>query len=147
VRAQQAAILDTLQHLVDQVGWLGEESVQLRSDVASLRTELSHVHGDLSPRYGEAIDAVRSLEPPDRASPPAAAPPPERPDPAEHDQLLAAIFGKPKRTAAPSKPAGAKAAPAKARANARRGKGRASPSLSPERGCSGTSRAGPWLTA
>lgn len=119
VRAQQARILETLQHLVDQVGWLGEESVQLRSDVAALRTEVSHVHGDLSRRYGEAIDAVRSLEPPDRASPPAAAPPPEPPDPAEHDQLLAAIFGKPKRTVAPSKPARAKA-PAANKARAKR---------------------------
>jgi hypothetical protein len=116
VRAQHAAILDTLQHLVDQVGWLGEESVQLRSDVASLRTELSHVHGDLSRRYGEAVDAVRSLEPPDRASPPAAAAAAEPPDPAEHNELLAAIFGKPSRKVAARKPAPAKATPVKARA-------------------------------
>jgi hypothetical protein len=119
VRAQHAAILDTLQNLVDQVGWLGEESVQLRSDIAALRTELSHVHGDLSSRYAEALGAMRSLEPLERAAPPVTPAPQEPPDP-EHNELLAAIFGQPKRPASAAKPrkaTGAKAPAKRARAN------------------------------
>ena len=113
LRAQHAAILDTLQHLVEQVGWLGEESLNLRSDVAGLRTELSHVHGDLRSRTAEAVDAVRNLEAPERAAPPVATAPQDPADP-EHNELLAAIFGQPQRSAAtgkaPRKPTGAKAA-------------------------------------
>ena len=112
LRAQHAAVLDALQHLVQQVAWLGEESVQLRSDVAALRTELSHVHGDLRSRTAEAVDAVRNLEPPERRAPPLAPAPQEPADP-KHNELLAAIFGQPKRAAAaakpPRKPTGAKA--------------------------------------
>lgn len=99
LRGQHAAILARLEHLVEQVGWLAEESGQLRSDVAALRTELSHVHGDLGSRAAEAIDALRSLAPLDRAPPRPLPAAPEPSDPAEHSELLAAIFGKPMRSA------------------------------------------------
>ena len=104
LRTQHAAIVDTLQHLVEQVGWLGEESLQLRADIAALRTELSHVHGDLRSRTAEAVDAVRNLEAPERAAPPVAAAPQDPADP-EHNELLAAIFGQPQRSAGTAKPA------------------------------------------
>jgi hypothetical protein len=47
---------------------------------------------------------MRNLEAPERAAPPVAAAPQDPADP-EHNELLAAIFGQPQRSAGTAKPA------------------------------------------